>query len=140
MSDLRSELTGIYRRRGELTPQLVVDESRPDNAPLHDRFEWDDSVAGEKYRCVQASSMIRAVRIEFPNKNTGESQYLRAFFSKRESNVDQDGAGYVPVDEIVQDDIALKILLANFQRDLAEIKRKYSHLSEYAEMLRQAIA
>lgn len=59
MADLRSALTDIYRARGELTPQLVVDEARPKDAPLHDRFEWDNKVAGEAYRRVQAQQLIR---------------------------------------------------------------------------------
>lgn len=54
------ECQRIEKERG-LTPASLVDESRPDDAPLHREFEWDDSVAAEKYREVQASEVIRHI-------------------------------------------------------------------------------
>ena len=38
------ELARIYVEKGELTAPLVVDESRPEEAPLHPAFEWDDAM------------------------------------------------------------------------------------------------
>ena len=79
MSDLRSALTASYIRNGQLTPQIVVDEARPETAPLHDRFEWDDATAGEAYRRTQAADLIRSVRIVFTDKEpSGERKYVRA--------------------------------------------------------------
>lgn len=44
---------------GTLSPEIVVDAARPDNAPLHNQFEWDDGIAGEKYRIEQARGIIK---------------------------------------------------------------------------------
>lgn len=44
---------------GNLTPDAVVEAARPKAHPLHHRFEWDDSVAGHKYRLDQARALIR---------------------------------------------------------------------------------
>ena len=41
--------------------QTVVDVARPEDAPLHPIFEWNDAEAAEKYRCGQARTLIRAV-------------------------------------------------------------------------------
>ena len=139
MSDLRSVLTHWYEEAGELTPQLVVDKARPEGAPLHDRFEWDNEVAGEKYRLVQAQQIIRSVKISFTDQNTGEQKFIRGFHSVREAG-DADSEGYRPTEEIVEDDVALKILLRQFEREIRELKRKYGHLAEFAEMVRAAIA
>jgi len=46
---------------GSIAAQNVVDEARPDEAPLHPVFEWDDSKAAEGYRRGQARNLIRAV-------------------------------------------------------------------------------
>lgn len=52
-----------------LTPQNLVDVSRPEEAPLHKEFEWDDSKAAEEYRKEQARCLIRHLVI-IPADNT----------------------------------------------------------------------
>ncbi len=41
----------------------LLEVARSESHPLHNEFEWDDSVAGEKYRLSQAAHMIRNVQI-----------------------------------------------------------------------------
>lgn len=65
--DAGDELTRIQAEHGCLTPQAVVDESRPDDAPLHPAFEWNDAVAGERYRHIQASDLIKTVEVIKPS-------------------------------------------------------------------------
>ena len=55
------ELIRIRAKHGELTAKGTVDEARDEKSPLHPEFEWDDGVAGEKYRINQASSLIRSI-------------------------------------------------------------------------------
>jgi hypothetical protein len=136
MSDLRASLTTIYEKHGELTPQAVVDEARPKNSELHNRFEWDDKVAGESYRRVQAAELIRSVRIQFSNEATGERKFVRAFSSVRQAG-DAERGGYAPTEEIVQDELATKILLQEFKREIADLRRKYGHLEEFVGLIRQ---
>lgn len=57
------ELARITEQCGGLTPAVVVDESRPDNAPLHPVFEWDDAIAAELHRQHQADTLIRSVQV-----------------------------------------------------------------------------
>lgn len=57
------ELQRIESRHGLIDPHVVLDASRPDDAPLHDHFEWDDAVAGEKWRLEQSRALIRSVEI-----------------------------------------------------------------------------
>jgi hypothetical protein len=58
-----SELDRIRRRDGTLRPDVVVDEARPEEAPLHPAFEWRDPVAAEQWREHQASTLIKIVRV-----------------------------------------------------------------------------
>ena len=37
-------------QQGKTTAKDLVDASRPEEAPLHKLFEWNDSIAAEKYR------------------------------------------------------------------------------------------
>jgi hypothetical protein len=57
------ELERIADRDGAIQPQVVVDESRPEDAPLHPAFEWDDEVAAERYRIHQARKLIKDVHV-----------------------------------------------------------------------------
>jgi hypothetical protein len=72
--DAGDELARIQAEHGSLTPQTVVDESRPDDAPLHPAFEWDDSVASERYRHIQASDLIKTVEVIQPTTDEPKSE------------------------------------------------------------------
>ncbi|MGA0909049.1 MAG: hypothetical protein ACO3QS_06425 [Burkholderiaceae bacterium] len=58
-----SELDRIRRRDGTIKPAAVVNEARPEDAPLHPAFEWRDPVAAEQWREHQASTLIKVVRV-----------------------------------------------------------------------------
>lgn len=143
VSDLRNTLTEIYKTKGELTPQIVVDEARPEDHPLHSRFEWDDAAAGEAYRRVQAQEMIRSVKIVFTEASTGEKKSVRAFSSLHEPGSRTDDSapatGYAPTEDLVQDEFARQLLLRQCSRDIATLKRKYGHLQEFVELVVAAI-
>lgn len=140
MSDLRTQLTSIYRDRGELTPQNVVDEARPDDHPLHSRFEWDDAVAGEAYRRVQAQELIRSVKIVYAESPRGERKSVRAFSSLHEASDDGAATGYAPTEDIVADDFSRQLLLRQCKREIDQLRTKYGHLQEFAAMMTEAIA
>ena len=58
------ELEAIAQNNGGvIDPQTVVDVSRSEDAPLHNLFEWDDSLAAEKYRVSQARFIIRNITV-----------------------------------------------------------------------------
>lgn len=136
MSDLRACLTAIYQDLGELTPAGVVDAARPEKSPLHERFEWDDQVAGEEFRRLQASELIRSVRIEYAQ--SPEPKSVRAWVARRDAG--QAGRGYVPVEEVVVDDVAMQVVRRQFEREVQELRRKYGHLDEFAEIMKGAAA
>jgi hypothetical protein len=60
------ELERIKHRDGTIVPEAVVDEARPDDAVLHPAFTWSDPVAAEKYRLIEARTLIKRVRVICP--------------------------------------------------------------------------
>ncbi len=58
VGDRLAALTAV---NGHVTAPEVVEDARPADAQLHRLFEWDDSVAGEKFRIEQARHVIRSV-------------------------------------------------------------------------------
>jgi hypothetical protein len=64
-----TELKRIANKNGGLLqPETVVESARPASSPLHSRFEWDNTVAGQQYRIWQARQLIRvSVEIIIPS-------------------------------------------------------------------------
>lgn len=136
MSELRDILTDIYVRRGSLTATDVVEESVPVDSPLHHRFEWDDGVAGERFRLTQASALIRSAKVRFIEPDTKEAKEVRAFISVRET-AEPDRCGYQPTEEVLADPLASTILLRELERAISDLKRRYGHLKDFREVIRR---
>lgn len=55
-------LTQIVQRDGAVTRESLLTAATAADHPLHAYFEWDDGVAGHKYRLAQATCMIMATK------------------------------------------------------------------------------
>lgn len=130
--NIRDALTCIYQQRGELTPQIVVDEARPADSALHSRFEWDDQTAAEEYRKVQAAHMIRSVHIKFDSP-TGVSE-VRGFLAVRHSD-DETRSSYQPTEVAFENPITRRLLINEMKRDWEAFRQKYSRFEEYAQLI-----
>lgn len=131
-------LFAIYTERGELTPAAVVDASRPSDAPLHDRFEWDDSVAGERYREVQAAEIIRSVHVTLVTDTERGPVRVRRFLATPQlESVDEPSTpwNYVPIEHLGAD--ATAAILRQMEKDVAALRRKYrDHRAALDDLLR----
>jgi hypothetical protein len=125
----REALRDIYERHAQLTPAIVVEGARPEDAPLHDQFEWDDQVAGERYRLVQAGDMIRKYKITYAHDKDGSPRTIREWVSV--SRPDQ-SRSYIPTGEAVMDPFTKEALKRECLREARAFKIKYSALDEYA--------
>lgn len=129
---LRDQLQAIYERHQRLTPELVVDEAREETHPLHDRFEWDDAIAGEKYRRQQAHDLIVSVRVTYADDG-GKPREIRQFHAIR----GPEGHVYEPVDRVVRDSMMSAILLADMEREWRQLKNRYEQFDEFRAMVRR---
>lgn len=111
----------------EITPQNVVDLARNEGSVLHSDFEWNDSVAGEKYRKIQAQEMIRMF-VFTPVKEKNEP--TRVFEISTQKNV------YKPTKMIVKNEDEYQSLLKMAMQELNNFKRKYRRLTELEEVFR----
>ncbi len=128
--NLRDHLQAIRDERGALTPALVVDTARDPEHPLHSRFEWDDSVAAEKWRLEQASQLLRVVKLPADPLRPGD---LRAFVAVK--GQDSHRADYVPTEEALLDEFARKLILRDMEREWRLLKRRYEHMREFADLI-----
>lgn len=136
---LRDHLQSIYDSRGHLTPRLVVDEARPKDHPLHSHFEWDNNIAGEQYRIVQAREMIqsvyRVVYTEPDNPEEGPTHRVRAFHSVPS----EDGPTYRAIEDVAPDPIAAELILRQAEREYRQFHARYRHLEGFIQMIRDQL-
>lgn len=137
MSDLRGELQAIYEHHGKLTPRLVVDEAREEDHPLHDRFEWNNEIAGEAWRRDQAHRLIQSVRIVYKPANEREGEKsVRAFHAVRKEN----GHVYEPTEKVTADPFIAQLVLRDMEREWRQLKQRYDQFEEFWDMVRQDAA
>jgi hypothetical protein len=129
----------MMETRGEITPAEVVEESRPANAPLHPLFEWDDSVAAEKYREDQARAVIRSYVIIVRDDQGNEHQELRNVSIAQP--FDHDGPAYVQARRAMEDPGLRARVIALQKSQLDGWVARNAHIEElaaYVDAIRQA--
>lgn len=123
------ELRRIAQQHGHITSKMVVDESRPEDAALHPAFEWDDGIAGERYRLHQASSLVRAVVVVPPEKS--EAPEHRAYVLT--SVETEPRPVYVDAQTVVDTPSMFADALGRLERRLTDAKQSVEELRGLAE-------
>lgn len=109
-----------------LTPQKLVDVSRDVNHPLHCEFEWDDSVAAEAYRVVQAKQLIRDITIV---KDESDKKDRGFVITPGQNHV------YVPLHDALNNEVWKNNLLDAAKRDMIAFIAKYRRLTELTKVI-----
>lgn len=117
-------------RLEELTPESVLNLAKNPSNPLHDLFEWDDSVAANKYRLQQARSIIQQITIVYDHPNS-QPRKVRAFVS-----TDRGDGHYHLIDAVVKDVDQYALLLEHAIKELKAFGKKYKDLSELEDIIK----
>ena len=110
---------------GKLTAHNMVEINRPEEAPLHPVFEWDDSVAGEKWREHQARHVINAIIVV--NDETPKTSPVRAYY-----HIERGEPQYHRIDVILSDEEQTEKLLRQAKNELEAFRDKYHTLERLA--------
>ena len=124
-AQVAGEVCAELESQGNLTPSALVDASRPEDAPLHGAFEWDDVIAAKRYRETQASYIIRSVEVVMQDGGGP----VRAFVSL---STDSKHREYSSIDVVLSNADKRKAMLEQALADLDAFKRKYEQLEELA--------
>lgn len=110
------------------TPDEIVNAARDESTELHKCFEWDNDVAADKYRIIQAREVVRHLVIQ-EQEVPQDRPEIRIFHKPK------DAEGYEHVRHIVRNDDSYDNLLKQAWAELQAFKRKYSCLKELQEIL-----
>lgn len=112
----------------EITPENVLNKARDEETELHKCFEWDDSVASEKYRLIQARDVIRHFVVIAHDESEEEPVKVRSYQVTTQRNV------YEPTRLFLQKPDEYKALLERAKNELDNFKRRYQQLVELEEI------
>lgn len=130
----KEHLMAVYAERGVLTPEIVVNAAANTAHPLHHFFEWDDNAAAIQYRLIQAGALIRSVKVQIERSESHGTISVRAFVAK--SSLMIDGVGeYVPVNDVVSNDVWKQQWFAELRRDWERLRRRAADSQEFAQMV-----
>ena len=116
-----------------LTGRDLVEESRPEDAPLHRYFEWNDTKAAELYRERQGRDLIAHIVLVQEEKEEESKEpvpvRVRAFH-----NVDET-AEYHPIQRVLTNEDLHQKLLESARKDMIIFREKYKTLVELESVI-----
>lgn len=111
----------------QITPKAILDFARDENSELHKCFEWDNDLAAEKYRTIQAGNVIRMLYIEPKSEDTPPVRVL----SRTSDTV------YHPTRTFLKNHNEYEDLLKRALSELESFRLKYKTLSELEQVFEQ---
>lgn len=126
------QFESIETKYGEVTSQYVLQEAADKNNPMHELFEWDDTVAANKYRLHQASVLICNLAIEVEDNATEKTLVTRAYVDVSDS----DKGSFINVVSAFKNPDSKSIVLQRAYNELAAFKAKYQSLSELSLVIK----
>jgi len=128
-----AELKSLYANYGGLlVPEAIVQHAKNPKSALHNSFEWNDTVAAQKYRLEQARRLLR-VTVEFIEVD-GTAEPIRVFCSLSQ---DREGdGGYRAMVDILNDRQMRAMMLSDALRDIEIFTEKYGRLKELVTIIK----
>lgn len=114
---------------GRITPSLLVADASNLASPLHDCFEWDDTIAAHKHRLEQAKFVLRMI-IRVEQSSDEKPVEIRAFVSITEN----DDKHYATIEHVMNDDELRSQLVATALAELRCWSARYENIREFAKI------
>lgn len=128
-----AELLRLKNEDGIISPSAAVTWARKHTkSHLHASLEWDDEVAGERYRVWQVRALI-AVHIV-------DAEGGRRFVSLSVDRKHDGSNGYRELGDVVARPDLREIMLSDALSELERIQARYNKLTELAPVWEQADA
>lgn len=121
----------IESENGSVTKEQFLEASRPENAPTHSLFEWDDAKAAEAYRLDTSKRIINCLRVTYINSEQEECK-VKAFVNVSDFS---EKAKYESVEVILKESDKRSVYLNRIRQELDNYIKRNSHIEELADIL-----
>ena len=123
----------LEKQQGCLTPKIVLESARSETSVIHGCFEWNDSIAAEKYRENQAGSLIRNLTVKMITSDKEQSEPVRAYVNIRQS----DSSEFISVGNVLKDEELTRKMLEQAKTELNAFAKKYFTLQELSGVFKE---
>ena len=140
-------LTEIEERDGSVTSKSFLEYSRPEDSETHDMFEWDDTIAAEKYRLAQSGRIINQLQIEVVYSSDSTPRELKVNLERTDSfkrvnafvnvvpKTVKGSAVFNNTISALQDKTKREQVLRNALSELETFKNKYESFEELSDVI-----
>lgn len=112
---------------GELTKESIVEFAKNKKSELHKCFEWDDKIAGEKFRLHQANLVLVNLSIVV-NEETQETTRMFVNIQSEEKKV------FKNIVSVLENEEDYKQLLKKAEDAFISYKEKYRQMIEFQDL------
>lgn len=124
---LRYAVGEIIGKYGEgFTAADILNYSTPENSPLHNYLEWDDSKAGRQYRLQQCRMLMHRLVLE---EEVGQRSIVSFALDETQER------GYWTVETVMTKDELKKAALKQMYKDAESFVKKYESFKELFEIV-----
>lgn len=120
------EIQRIKETEG-LTAETIAENARDKNNPLHDLFDWDDRIAGPKWRFHQARVLLNEIKLITPSGERFAFENVRLVITEKVLKRE-----YKSVAEIMDNEEWREQVLKKAYDALLYWQSQYSNFSEFA--------
>ena len=125
------EFEKIEKEYGKVTSELLLQNAEPEESPLHELFEWDDAVAGRKYRLSQATNIIINLAVEVEKEQ--KPKKIRAYYNV--SDTEKKGT-FINVESAFSNPDTKEIVIKRAYREMVAFTKKYENITEFAPIFK----
>ena len=128
----------LNKRHGGYAPDgSLVEHARNPKSVLHNDFEWDDSVAGDKYRLNTEKKIKRSLVVvtEKLHEDQIEPTEIRLFQRVKVDCDDKSKRIWLNTFDMLKDPEGRKIIIETARKELKAFRNKYKALSELSDVL-----
>ena len=121
----------LEKKHGAVTAEILLDSARSEKSSIHNMFEWDDAVAGEKYRLSQATKIILALAVVEEDPEKEQNPVQRAYVNvgtRREGK-------FISTMLAMSQQETRETVLRHALEELSAFQQKYKGLTELAGIL-----
>lgn len=129
------ELRGLIQKNDGIIHAVdVVEAARNKDSPLHNKFEWEDSEAAEKYRLIQAR-MLLSICVQYIDSGSKKVP-TKVFVSLSTDRIKRGGeAGYRNFVDVIADDDMKNQMLMDSLNQMRSFEERYKTLKELEGLL-----
>ena len=131
-----AHLHKLEEQKGSVTREDFLESARSEESEMHKLFEWNDSIAAEKYRLRQASDIIHSIKITVVEEEK-EPVTMKAFVIPDYTGKSAVGSkgGYINIRKAVANEDTRAEILIDARKNVRWFMDKYRAISELSEVI-----